>query len=169
MPSFISIDEPCTKQKRSGVLEAEQILLDLLDNPSFNRWIKGEADTIEQQKWEKWQEEIPMHAEVRKMAQRLYELPLEETQGDDLQRELKKLRDRMDGGSSALDEGSKFDERREISDGYQDGEHKEVFQLPGQPRQNSAGYRWAVAAGIVLLTAAISVIALYTLRQPKEA
>src|SRR5699024_866191 len=39
---------------------------------------------------------------------------------------------------------------------------------PEQSRQNSTGYRWAVAAGIVLLTAAISVITL-TLRQPKMA
>lgn len=124
------------------MLEAEQILIDLLDNPSFNRWIKGEADRIEQEKWEKWQEESPRHTEVRKKAQKLYNLPLEETRGSDLQRELKQLQDRID-------------------------ERNKIFQLPDKTRRSTTGYRWAVAASITLLIIAISALTLYTLRQPE--
>lgn len=123
--------------------EEEQLLIDLLDEPSFNRWIKGEAGRTEQKRWKKWQEESPLHARVRKKAHMLYNLPMEESRGSDLQRELKQLQEHID-------------------------ERNKIFQLPDKTRRNSKGYRWAVAASIALLIAMVSAITLFIQQQPQE-
>lgn len=123
--------------------EAEQLLTDLLDDPSFNRWIKGKATEKEQKKWEKWQAESPLYAEVRKKAQMLYSLPFEETQGRDLQRELEQLQLRID-------------------------ESNKTYRLPDTTRRSETGYHWTVAAGIALLIALITAITIYTQQQSEE-
>lgn len=124
--------------------EEEQILIDLLDDPSFNRWINGEAGRTEQKRWENWQQESPLHARVRKKADMLYNLPMEESHGGDLEQELKQLQERID-------------------------ERNNIFQLPDKTRQSSTGYRWAVAASIALLIAMVAAITLFTQQQPKKA
>src|SRR5690625_6711051 len=76
---------------------------------------------MEQKKWEKWQDEAAMHAEVRKRALKLYDLPLEETRGRDIQRELKRLQDRMG-------EGKELGERKEFNEGNEPGERSKISE-----------------------------------------
>lgn len=123
--------------------EVDQILVELLDDPSFNRWIKGKSDRAEQKKWEEWCAESFMHEEVRKKAHLLYSLPLEESRDDNLQRELKRLQARID-------------------------ESNNIFKLPNKIRRPNTSYRWMVAASIAIIIVMISAITLFIQQQAKE-
>lgn len=117
--------------------------MNLLDDPSFSRWLKGEAQPMEQGKWEHWKVEDPEHQEIRKKAQKLYDLPFEESRGNDLQKELTQLQARLD-------------------------DYPHILKMEEKERQTRSWYHWAVAAAVVLLLATVSVIAFYTQQRSKE-
>ncbi|MDR8390379.1 FecR domain-containing protein [Aliifodinibius sp. S!AR15-10] len=122
--------------------ESEQILIDLVDDPSFSRWIKGKANPLEQNKWEEWVSRDPVHQEVKRKAEKLYNLPFEEDAGD-IQTELQKLHQRIE-----ID-GTTFNRQR-------------------NSLKNRSGYRWAVAAAIALLIAVVAVFTLTNRHQSQK-
>ncbi|WP_395261541.1 FecR family protein [Halalkalibaculum sp. DA3122] len=117
--------------------------MDLFDDPSFIRWLKGEAPPMEEERWEQWEAEEPEHQEIRKKAQKLYDLPFEESRANDLQRELTQFQSRLN-------------------------DYPHIFKMEDKERQVRSGYRWAVAAAVALLLTTVTVIAYYTQQQPKE-
>ncbi|WP_395276986.1 FecR family protein [Halalkalibaculum sp. DA384] len=127
-----------------SVTEFEQELMDLLDDPSFSRWIKGEASPEEQKKWEKWEAEDPVHRDYRKRAQALFQLPFEEQRGDDLQKELTRFQSRLN-------------------------DYPHIFNKKEKLVHSPSGYRWAVAAAVILLVVTVSVLTLYNRQEPTPA
>lgn len=123
--------------------ESDQILVDLLNDPSFVRWIKGKANPQEQLKWERWQEETPLHTEVKRKAHLLYRLPLEATAGADVDEQLGYLQQRID-------------------------ERKNIFRLPSGSSRRDAGYLWAVAATVALLITVVGILAYYNQLKPEK-
>lgn len=121
----------------------EEKLMDLLDDPHFTEWIKGEAPSREKQKWEQWEAADPQHQEIREKAQKLYDLPFEESRAGDIQKELTQFQSRLN-------------------------DYPHIFKLEDKERQGRTGYRWAVAAAVVLLLATVSVIAYQTQQIPKK-
>ncbi|MDZ7690831.1 MAG: hypothetical protein U5K69_06795 [Balneolaceae bacterium] len=119
-------------------------LMDLLDDPSFNRWIKGEATPEERERWEKWKAKDPVHQEIRERAHTFFQLPFEEQSGEDLQKELTRFQSRLN-------------------------DYPYIFRINGKQRRSPSGYRWAVAAALILLIAVVAVMALYLRQAPKEA
>jgi ferric-dicitrate binding protein FerR (iron transport regulator) len=129
------------------VSKSEKILLDIVDDPSFNRWVKGKASPEEQEKWDNWVKEDELHQEAKRKAIALYNLPYEEASGDDKQRELKYLQEQIS---------------RDNVD-FSSPHFQDVHQQPKR------GYFLAVAAAVALLLAVVSVVVLYTNQQkPKE-
>lgn len=123
--------------------KSDHILVKMLDDPSFVRWINGKAGRQEREKWERWEQEFPYRTELKKKAEKLYLLPLGESDGD-VEKQLAQLHQRIN-------------------------DHEKVFRISSMPRskRRGRGYYQAVAAAVVLLIAVVGVLAFYNQPQPQ--
>lgn len=135
------------ERNRKHVVDPDQILTELLDDPSFVRWINGEASQKERIEWERWENKSPLHEDLKQKAVLFFSLPLEESEASDVEEQLAGLHKRMDENEN----------RR-----------RKIFRLPSQAGRKGGGYRLAVAAAVVLLIAGVGVLAYYFDHQQEQ-
>lgn len=126
-------------RNRSLLSHLNNKLNDLISDESFVRWIKGTAGPKERNQWDAWEKKDRIHRKLKREAKVFYQLPLELDAAGDLEAQLESLNHRIDQADQKQDTGS-VDGVKRITSG------------------NEAGYRLAVAAAIILLLAAISIL-----------
>jgi ferric-dicitrate binding protein FerR (iron transport regulator) len=72
-----------------------QKLTELLGNESFIRWIKGTANSTENQHWKAWEKSDLVHRELREHAEIFFQMKLELDPADDLNKQLNSLNHRI--------------------------------------------------------------------------
>lgn len=113
----------------------------MLADESFIRWIKGSAGYRESRQWEKWLEQDEAHHELRNRARLFYRLPLQVSEGADVEQQLRRLEAGMD--------------RR----------HRQ--QHADRDRRYKKKYYW-IAAAVALLLATVGILASYRTQHPGQ-
>jgi len=71
------------------------LLVKLLNDESFIRWLDGRVSDREQKKWDKWFLENSRHRELVKKARKITTMPFVDHKPADLQKELKILEKKL--------------------------------------------------------------------------
>lgn len=122
------------------MITSNQKLSELLNNESFTRWVKGDASEYEKQRWEAWKQMDPANRELISDAENFYQMRLEVDPADDLEVQLESLKKR-------------------IAKAKQQKNH--TLHKKMQPKHKLGGYRFSVAATIVLLLSSVGLLYLF--------
>lgn len=115
-------------------------LTELLGNESFIRWIKGTASNSEKQYWEAWVKQDPVHRELSEHAEIFFQMRLELDPADDVELQLNRLNQQIARAKK----------------------HNNPAVVKKNHRANhSGGYRFSIAASIVLLLSIVGLLSFY--------